>query len=231
MYCVKCGVELDDAEKVCPLCGLKVYHPDLKLEEAKKSYPISKVPSYETVNKQGILLLITAALMVPVVICILCDIAITGSFSWSGYVLGGILLFYVCGVLPAWFKNPNPVIFVPCSFACAALYLLYINFATGGRWFLSFALPVVGGICIIISAVVTLMYYLHRGRLYILGGAFMALGAFMLLIEFLMCMTFGLGFIGWSVYPLVVLVLFGGLLIYLAIDSVAREMMDRKLFF
>ena len=113
MYCVKCGVELDDAEKVCPLCGLKVYHPDLKLEEAKKSYPISKVPSYETVNKQGILLLITAALMVPVVICILCDIAITGSFSWSGYVLGGILLFYVCGVLPAWFKIQIPLYLFP----------------------------------------------------------------------------------------------------------------------
>ena len=131
MYCVKCGVELDDAEKVCPLCGLKVYHPDLKLEEAKKSYPISKVPSYETVNKQGILLLITAALMVPVVICILCDIAITGSFSWSGYVLGGILLFYVCGVLPAWFKNPNPVIFVPAFFAAVVLFLLYVDIATG----------------------------------------------------------------------------------------------------
>lgn len=36
---------------------------------------------------------------------------------------------------------------------------------------------------------------------------------------------------GWSIYPLVVLSLFGSLLIYLAINSVAREILERKLFF
>ena len=29
MYCIKCGVELADSEKVCPLCGTRVFHPDL----------------------------------------------------------------------------------------------------------------------------------------------------------------------------------------------------------
>ena len=29
MFCVKCGVELADSEKVCPLCGTRVFHPDL----------------------------------------------------------------------------------------------------------------------------------------------------------------------------------------------------------
>ena len=53
----------------------------------------------------------------------------------------------------------------------------------------------------------------------------------MLLMEFLLCVTFSLPFIGWSIYPLVVLVLFGGLLIYIAINSSAREMIERKLFF
>ena len=72
---------------------------------------------------------------------------------------------------------------------------------------------------------------IRRGRLYIIGGALMALGAFMLLVEFMMNLTFGTEFIGWAIYPLVVLVLLGGLLIYFAIDSSAREMMERKLFF
>ena len=26
MYCIKCGVELADSEKVCPLCGTRVFH-------------------------------------------------------------------------------------------------------------------------------------------------------------------------------------------------------------
>ena len=29
MYCVKCGVELADSEKKCPLCGTPVFHPDI----------------------------------------------------------------------------------------------------------------------------------------------------------------------------------------------------------
>ena len=43
--------------------------------------------------------------------------------------------------------------------------------------------------------------------------------------------TFHFGFVGWSVYPLCVLLLFGGLLIYLAINSSACEIIERKLFF
>ena len=230
MYCIKCGVKLADTEKKCPLCETVVYHPDFSQTDQRPLYPGNKMPKSGSGSKalNGALIFL---FMIPLFVCFFADLSLDGKMEWFGFVAGALAVAYVSFVLPRWFKKPNPVIFVPCSFACAALYLLYINFATGGRWFLSFALPVVGGICIIISTVVTLMYYLHRGRLYILGGAFMALGAFMLLIEFLMCMTFGLGFIGWSVYPLVVLVLFGGLLIYLAIDSVAREMMERKLFF
>jgi hypothetical protein len=58
-----------------------------------------------------------------------------------------------------------------------------------------------------------------------------ALGAFTPLIEFLMGFTFNMHYIGWSIYPLVVLILFGGLLIYLAISRPAREIMKRKFFF
>ena len=43
--------------------------------------------------------------------------------------------------------------------------------------------------------------------------------------------TFQLKFTFWSLYPLVTLVLFGGMLIYLAINKNAREMAKRKLFF
>ena len=27
MYCIKCGVELADSEKSCPLCQTPVFHP------------------------------------------------------------------------------------------------------------------------------------------------------------------------------------------------------------
>ena len=59
----------------------------------------------------------------------------------------------------------------------------------------------------------------------------MGLGATVLLIEFLLTKTFPLSFVGWSIYPTVVLVMLGGLLIYLAISKPAREIIERKFFF
>lgn len=39
MYCIKCGVELADSEKVCPLCGTRVFHPDLPRSESEAPFP------------------------------------------------------------------------------------------------------------------------------------------------------------------------------------------------
>ena len=68
------------------------------------------------------------------------------------------------------------------------------------------------------------------GRL-IIGGAIIALGALILMMECLLVQTFDIPFVGWSVYPLVILGLLGGALIYLGISSAAREVIARKLFF
>ena len=59
----------------------------------------------------------------------------------------------------------------------------------------------------------------------------MALGALVLMTEVLVVGAFGGRFVGWSIYPFIVLTLVGGLLIYLAINRVAREIVERKLFF
>lgn len=44
MYCIKCGVELADSEKVCPLCGTRVFHPDLPGGQGETPYPPTTVP-------------------------------------------------------------------------------------------------------------------------------------------------------------------------------------------
>lgn len=164
-------------------------------------------------------------------ICFLADLKRDGNLDWFGYAAGGLLLGYIAIALPMWFKRPNPVIFVPCNFAAILLYLLYINHTLDSNWFMSFAFPVVGGFGLIVCAMVALMRYVRRGALYIFGGGFIAFGGFMLLVEFLLDITFGIPFIAWSVYPLIAFVLLGGGLIYLAINKSARESMERKLFF
>jgi hypothetical protein len=177
------------------------------------------------------LIVVTVAYLIAIGVSLACDLQIGGGLTWAGYVIGGLLVSYVAIILPLWFKNPNPVIFVPCDFAAVGLYLLYINLATGGKWFLSFAFPVTGFIGLLVTAVVVLRRYIHRGRLYVFGGAIMALAAFMPLLEFLLSITFpAVGFIGWYLYPLIALGLLGAMLLFLAICRPARHTMARKFF-
>lgn len=42
MYCINCGVELADSETVCPLCGTRVFHPDMPRQQG--SLPFRRTP-------------------------------------------------------------------------------------------------------------------------------------------------------------------------------------------
>ena len=165
MYCVKCGVELADSEKVCPLCGTRAFHPDMPPQQGQPPYPVDHRPHTEEVSRSGVLFLLTVLALLSAVLFVLCDWRINGSIVWSGYASGGVALLYVLVALPLWFCRPNPVIFVPIDFAAIGLYLLYINFATGGHWFLSFAFPVTGAIGVLVTAMVALLRYLPGGHL------------------------------------------------------------------
>ena len=230
MYCVQCGVKLSDNEQKCPLCGTAVYHPDIIWEDEEPLYPKNKYPDK---RKRSFFTqaLLTAAVLLPLLIVLFCDLRFNGRMSWSGYVVGALLLFYVSVILPTWFKKPNPVIFVPCGFTAAILYLLYINGVTGGDWFLPFAFPVAGGVGLIVTAMTALLHYLHGGKLIVVGSTTIALGLFMILVELLMTVTFAsISFIGWSFYPLVTLLIVGGLLLFLGCNRPARESVQRKFF-
>ena len=230
MYCVKCGVRLEDTEKKCPLCGTVPFHPEIEREEAERLYPENKFPKPQSRNK-ALQILITMLCVDALIITLLCDWQINAKITWSGFVAGALTVAYVCGILPMWFQRPNPVIFVPCGFISAGLYVAYINYALGGDWFLSFAFPLIGSVGIILTAVVTLTRYLKSGKLYIFGGAATLLGILMPVLELLVNITFHKAkFVFWSVYPLAALFLLGGKLIFLANCRPAREAMERKFF-
>lgn len=230
MYCISCGVKLADSEKKCPLCGLEVYHPKLPRTLSESTYPTHQYPPKE-VSPWGIRVLILTIFLLPAITVFLCDFPINNRITWSGYVIGALILAYTAVILPFWFKAPNPVIFVPIDFALVAVYLLYINYEVHGSWFMTFAFPVTGYFALMVTAVVTLNRYVRRGRLYIYGGAVMATGLFIPIIELLLFITFDtIAFTYWSFYPMGALVLFGGFLIFLGICRPAREMMERKFF-
>ena len=230
MYCVNCGVKLADTEKSCPLCGVIAYHPDISRPNSEPLYPPYKYPE-KRVSPKGAKIIVTTLFLIPLLITLLCDFQLNDRITWSGYVIGGLIVGYVMVVLPWWFDRPNPAIFLPCSFASIGLFLLYISIYTKGYWFLSFALPVTIGVALIVTAVTLLYRHFRKAALYIFGGAGVITGLFIPLIEFLSYITFErIRFVGWSFYPMIVLVLLGGMLIFLAICRPARESMERRFF-
>ena len=44
MYCVNCGVRLEDTEKKCPLCGTVPYHPEIQRKPEESLYPPDRYP-------------------------------------------------------------------------------------------------------------------------------------------------------------------------------------------
>ena len=230
MYCIQCGVKLPEGEQVCPLCGTEVFHPDFLGQEQTPLFPPHRYPTPLENPKTGQIILTTITLM-AMLITMITDIQLGGGINWSGYVAGALIIGYIVLVLPLWFRKPNPVIFIPSSFVAVVVYLLYINHVTDGDWFLSLAFPVTVYLGLVLTAVAALLKYLRRGALYVLGGAGIALGVLMPLLEYLIHITFRrIPLLGWSLYPLIVLGLLGGMLIFLAIHNPARETMERKFF-
>lgn len=230
MYCVNCGIKLADTEEKCPLCNTAPGDVPISREPTRTLYPQNRYPE-QSVKPGAINGAILILFLIPLLVTFFVDLQADGRLGWFFFVAGALVVAYITLALPIWFRRPNPVIFVPCDFAAAILYLLLINILTEGNWFFSFALPVTVSVGLIVTAVVVLLRYLRKGRLYIFGGAMIALGAAMMLLEFLLTVTFCIPFVAWSVYPLIVLALLGGLLIFLAINSTARERMERKFFF
>lgn len=228
MYCVNCGVRLGDAERCCPLCGTRVYHPDIQRPETEPLYP--REWSAPEPERSSLRFLTTLLFLAAAGICLSIDLGLWGRVTWSGFVLGGLVLAYMWMVLPFWFRRPNPVILIPVDFVAAGLYLLYIDLKTGGAWFLSFAFPVTGIAGLLVTAVVALTYYVRRGYFFIFGGACIAAGCSAMLVELFQCITFGGRMFRWSLYPVGALSALG---LFWILAGIIRPLGDavRKRFF
>ena len=229
MYCINCGVKLADTESRCPLCQTVVYHPDLERKKGESLYPENQSPRIRRSLIPQVAL--TVIFVMSALISFLCDMQFNHTVGWSGFVMGGLLCGYITFILPMWFKRPSPAVFVPCSFLILGGYLLYISLVTRGGWFLSFAFPVTGGTGLIVTALAVLLYYTKGAEFIIVGAASILFGAFMMLVEFFLNITFGFQrFVWWSLYPLTALSLIGIFLIFLGINKTARQAMKRRFF-
>lgn len=230
MYCVKCGVKLSDGVGECPLCGTKVYVPAESDGKREKNYP-DELPSHYREKGLASLFVVTLLSVTVIAVVLLVCFRLYGELRWGGFAAGGTALFYVIAVLPFWFRRPKAEIFVPADHAAAALYILYCCVRTGGSWFVSFALPVIALSCILSEAMICLLKYVRRGRLFIFGGFFILFGGFFAAAEFFEHLTFGTEMFRWSLYPLTVFAAAGLFLLTAGMIRPMRNALERRFFF
>ena len=228
MYCIKCGVRLQEGATECPLCQTPVHIPHER--PAERSYPDSLPRHYdESGMPTAVAMTIVCAIAAAVVLAVC--FKLYGQLRWGGYVIGGILLFYIVAVLPRWFRHPKGEIFVPCDHAAAALYVLFICLYTGGHWFLSFAFPIVGVSCLLSTALVCLLKNIRHGRLFVFGGFFLLLGGFTMLIEFFAHISFGTPMFQWSLFTLAGFGAIGLFLLVAGMIHPLRDALEKRFFF
>ena len=228
MYCVKCGVRLQEGVTKCPLCQTPVWNPEGPA--AEKSYPDRLPGQYRQSDLPGAIALTVLCLVATLVTLIVC-LKLYGELRWGGYVILGIALFYVLAVLPRWFTQPRGEVFVPVDHAAIALYVLYICLKGGGHWFMSFAFPVILSSCVLSTAMICLLKYVRGGRLFIFGGFLILLGGFTVLVEFFEHISFGMQMFRWSLYSLTAFGVTGLFLLAAGLIPALRHGLEKRFFF
>lgn len=71
MYCINCGVKLEDTESRCPLCGVTVYHPELTRQTAEPLYPRHRYPAPEAASKAAHIVVSTLMAIALLTRCLL----------------------------------------------------------------------------------------------------------------------------------------------------------------
>ena len=209
MYCVKCGVRLDDSLDRCPLCGTPVWRPE-EAQDQDRAFS-SIFPEKHRNERLTVVAFLTAVALLAAFITLRICLRIYGGIGWSGYAMLGIALFYVIAILPLWFRRPNPMIFLPVDHAAVAGFLLYASWTSGGHWFLSFGFPVTAMSCLLLTG-------------------FIALGGLSMLVEFFQHITFGTKMFTWSLYVVSSCLAFGMFLILAGTIRPLREYLERRFF-
>ena len=229
MYCVYCGVKLQDGAAECPLCHTPVVTVPMPAAAEKTLYS-DRLPEAEQHSHVLLISLITTVLAAVCLGCLVSCLNTYHEVNWSGYVMMGIGLAWVWLVFPFFFRRWRPMIFVPVDFACLAGFLLYVCVKNRGNWFLPFAFPVtmIAGILTVLG--IALFRYIRQGRLRLLAVLLILIGASFMLVEFFEHITFGKPMFEWSLYCVCV---FDALGLFLLIATLIPPLHAhlRKIFF
>ena len=143
-YCVHCGVELDQTQRVCPLCGVEVRDPLAPVDTASpKPYP-TRSTIVEPPGKTELAVLLSVMLVSASAACALLNLFLESNHFWSLYVTGGAMTLWIWMVLPLLSHRLPVWAKLLCDGGAVGVYLCLIALSLNGwGWYLGLALPIV----------------------------------------------------------------------------------------
>ena len=154
-YCVKCGVELDDSAKKCPLCDTAVYMPNADINDETTDSPFSKnkiIP--KDAKKEFAASVITVLLAIPMIVCGIVNLFYRRDGFWSAYVITSVLLFWIIVILPFYLKKIRPYLlwFIDTVAVLAYVYVFFPLRKEDADYYLTVALPIIAtvSLCILV---------------------------------------------------------------------------------
>lgn len=136
--CSKCKEVLDEL-------GNQVVAQELSLE---KNRVIEKHLKKEKKRSTIIGLIAAAVLMIPLIVCLICNLAVGHALDWFFIVLTSLMIFASITIVPL-LANDKKLLWTICSFTVSLVALLgSICIYVGGTWFYIAVIPSVVGLII-----------------------------------------------------------------------------------
>ncbi len=232
-YCVNCGVELADSERRCPLCGTEVVNP-AKPAVRVYDYPYPRQVEALTrrIDKRFLVSIVGTLLLLPVLICAVCDLLTGGGISWSLYVAGGAVLLFTVVFVPMLFKKRRVWLNLTLDLLVTAAYVGGICLVSGGSWFWTLGLPLVaasGSLAVFLAV----LFGLGSARELLVRVAFVLFGSGLLAVVIDLLIKLYLGqppVPGWSLFVLAPCALLGVAALLLRRKNNFKEEIRRRFY-
>jgi hypothetical protein len=122
----------------------------IRPEDVEESaYPQERVTLTEKENRWLTYILSVLVVMIPITVCLVCNLVINKEISWSAYAIGGVLVMWILIVPPIFIKK-NTALICAAIDTVAIILMLYgfekFSLTDGTEitpWFLPLALPIV----------------------------------------------------------------------------------------
>ncbi len=163
-YCVRCGVELDEAAKKCALCETLVIDPDaFNSANCETAPPFSQdLVLPPGVRRRYLAFIISMVILIPNIVSAIINLLFPSSGIWAVYVVSTSVLVWVLFVQPFLWEKQNPYVLIAIDgLAIAAYIFVFQLFDKDKGWFLSLALPLV--ILLEITAII-IAHWLRRAK-------------------------------------------------------------------